>query len=92
MIRTENAFIPKRLQRWKPGDRSRRRCHWCVKGPLHVSGMVKVLEGPMHYHFCAEGCCFTWHARRHDDDALVWLRMATGTRAKLLKEGVHAPA
>lgn len=86
------VFIPKRLKQWKVGDNSHRRCHWCVKGPLRVAEMAKVLEGPMHYHFCSEACCFTWHERRHDDDAREWLRMGAGTRAKLLAEGKNAPA
>ncbi len=80
------VFVPKHLQQWKPANHSHKRCHWCTRGPLSVGKMLIVLESPMRWYFCTEGCCDKWQARRHDGDVIEWLKFGRGERAHVLKQ------
>jgi|TARA_B110000046_G_scaffold60410_1_gene67800 hypothetical protein len=82
-------FIPKHLRQWKPEHMRgpvERRCHWCANGPHAIGKMRLVLELPMRYYFCSEGCCEAWGRDRHDADAVEWLKLGAGERAKILRE------
>ena len=81
-------FIPKHLQHWTPTHHTHRRCHWCCKGPVRVGELITVMEAPMRWHFCAEACVHAWQERRHDADALEWLKHGVGDRAKVLAEAL----
>ena len=83
------VFVPKRLQHWKPEHMRTtptRRCYWCSSGPHRTTGMAIVMELPMRWHFCSDSCCDTWMQRRHDADAVAWLKLTTAERAKILEK------
>jgi len=46
--------------------------------------MLKIMIGPMSWHFCSESCAQVWQERRHDPDAAEWFKVAKGVRAQLL--------
>ena len=78
-------FIPRELKTWKRRNNPETRCHTCVRTPIRKSEMLKVMEGPMSWHFCSDHCGMVWHERRHDLDAQAWFKVAKGIRAQLLK-------
>ena len=57
---------------------------WCSSGPHRITAMAIVMELPMRWHFCTDSCCDTWMQRRHDADAVAWLKLTTAERAKIL--------
>lgn len=81
-------FIPKRHKQWTP-ERSRgpiaRRCHWCTGEKHRISKMLQVIEGPMRFHFCKEGCYDAWQQHRHTPHVVQWLRLAAGERHIILR-------
>ena len=85
-------FIPQNLKAYKPNSNPLTRCHTCVKGPHRKRTMLKVMEGPMNWHFCSEECGAVWHERRHDADAQAWFKVAKGVRAQLLNLKCDVPA